>query len=243
MNEQTKKSVLITGGSRGIGAAAVRLFSERGWNVAFTFLRSEEAAKALSRECGALAIRADGTDADAVRDAVEETVALFGRIDALVNNVGIAEFKLFTDIAPAAWDAMMASNVSSAANAARAVLPHMIHRKAGTIVNVSSMWGQVGASCEVHYSASKAALIGMTKALAKEVAPSGIRVNCVAPGVIETDMNRALSDDDRAALCEEIPLGRFGTPREVAESILFLASDASAYITGQVLGVSGGLVI
>lgn len=243
MNGMMKKSVLITGGSRGIGAAAVRLFSERGWNVAFTFLRSEEEARALSRECGALAIRADGTDASAVSDAVEETVAFFGGLDALVNNVGVAEFKLFTDIDAAAWDAMMASNVSSAANAARAALPHMIRRKAGTVVNVSSMWGQVGASCEVHYSASKAALIGMTKALAKEVAPSGIRVNCVAPGVIETDMNRALSDDDRAALCEEIPLGRFGTPREVAESIFFLASDASAYVTGQVLGVSGGMVI
>ena len=176
---------------------------------------------------------------DAIRCACEE----LGHIDILINNVGISEFSLFTDISDDMWHKMLDTNLSSAFYASRAVLPQMISRKDGCIINVSSMWGQVGASCEVHYSASKAGLIGLTKALAKEVAPSGIRVNCVAPGAIDTEMNACLSDEAIEEIKSETPLGRLGTPEEIANILLFLADERSSFITGQVIGANGGMII
>ena len=237
------KSVLITGGSRGIGAETVRKFTELGYAVAFTYLSSEREARALAEECHALAIRADvRSEEDAVR-AVSYAVEQFGGIDVLVNNAGISTHALFTDLTLAAWEDMMRVNLTGAFLFSREVLKHMIRAHRGAIVNVSSMWGIVGASCEVHYSTAKAALIGMTRALAQEVGPSGITVNAVAPGVIDTDMNRNLTVEDLQSLRDSTPLCRLGSAREIAEAIAFLASDAAAFITGETLNASGGFVI
>ncbi len=237
------QTALITGGSRGIGAELVRRFSAGGYTVAFVYHRSHEAAKQLANECGALPICADLARKDEVVRAVQEAKAQLGHIDVLINNAAIAGFSLFTDISDAEWERFLAVNLSAAFYASRSALPDMIARKAGSIINISSMWGQVGASCEVHYSTTKAGLIGLTKALAKEVGPSGVRVNCIAPGVIETDMIGALTEETRAALREETPLGRLGTSAEVASAAFFLASSEAGFITGQVLGVNGGFVI
>ncbi|MBO5374305.1 MAG: SDR family oxidoreductase [Clostridia bacterium] len=238
-----EKIVLITGGSRGIGASCVRAFANRGYKVAFTYLSSKQKADKIAKECGALAIQADISSSNQVNDAVDLVIKHFGRVDILVNNAGISEFSLFTDITDEMWQKMLDTNLSGAFYASRAVLPSMISRKAGCIVNIASMWGEVGASCEVHYSASKAGLIGMTKALAKEVALSGIRVNCVSPGAIDTDMNAHLTIEDIDAIKLETPLGRLGTPEEIANAVLFLASDEASFITGQILGVNGGMII
>ncbi len=237
------KVVFITGGSRGIGACAVKMFSLAGYRVAFTYLKSENEAVSLANEAGALAIKADASSSMQVKDAIELATRELGHIDVLINNAGISEFSLFTDISDEMWHRMLDTNLSSAFYASRAVLPQMISRKSGCIINVSSMWGQVGASCEVHYSASKAGLIGLTRALAKEVAPSGIRVNCVAPGAIDTDMNASLSPEAIEEIKNETPLGRLGTPTEIANILLFLAGDESSFITGQVIGANGGMVI
>ena len=198
-----EKVVFITGGSRGIGACAVKKFAVEGYKVAFTYLNSEQSALALAKECSALAIKADVSSSTQIKSAVDTALKTFGKIDVLINNAGIAEFSLFTDITDEMWDKMIGTNLSSAFYASRAVLPFMISRKSGVIINVSSMWGEVGASCEVHYSAAKAGLIGMTKALAKELAPSNIRVNCVSPGVIDTDMNAHLTKNDIEAIKED----------------------------------------
>lgn len=243
-----RKIALITGGSRGIGAACVRAFAEDGYSVVFLYNRSEEKAQSLVRTLRAegrdvAAYRCDLSDPARVRATLSDILRIYHRIDALVNCAGIAHIGLFTDMAEEEWDHLFAVNVRSAFSVTKAVLPGMISEQKGSIVNVSSMWGEVGASCEVAYSATKAALIGMTKALAKEVGPSGVRVNCVTPGVIDTDMNAQLTDDDRAALCNETPLGRIGDAAEVAKTILFLCSEGASFITGQVVGVSGGLVI
>ena len=235
--------VLITGGSRGIGAACVRKFAAQGDSVAFLYRNSEAQAKMLAAETGAFAIRADVSDADAVSAAVAEAERLLGGIDALVNNAGMAQIKLFTDVSADEWRTMLDTNLSSAFFASQAVARGMISRKYGRIVNIGSMWGKVGASCEVAYSASKAGLRGVTMALAKELGPSGITVNGVEPGVIETDMNAMLDDETRAALCEETPLCRLGKPCEVAAAIGFLASDEAGFITGQMLGVDGGFAV
>ena len=242
------KTVLITGASRGIGAATARLFAAHDYRVAVHYHQSKAQADALVAEltaagADAFAVCADIADSAAVSAMVAQVLARFGRIDVLVNNAGISTSGLVTDVTDAEWDRMMGVNLSGAFYACRAVLPSMIARQSGSIVQVSSMWGQVGASCEVAYSTAKAGMIGLTKALAKEVAPSGIRVNCVAPGVIDTDMNAHLSIDDMAALADETPCGRIGTPKEVAETIYFLASDAASFVTGQILGVNGGWVI
>ena len=237
------KVVFITGGSRGIGACAVKVFAEAGYKVAFTYLKSENEALCLSKSTGALAIKADASSSKEMSDAIKRACEEFGHIDILINNVGISEFSLFTDISDDMWHRMIDTNLSSAFYASRAVLPQMINRKDGCIINVSSMWGQVGASCEVHYSASKAGLIGLTKALAKEVAPSGIRVNCVAPGAIDTEMNACLSDEAIEEIKNETPLGRFGTPKEIANILLFLADERSSFITGQIIGANGGMII
>ena len=243
-----RKIALITGGSRGIGAACVRAFAEDGYSVVFLYNRSEEKAQSLVQSLRAegrdvAAYHCDLSDPARVRATLSDILRIYHRIDALINCAGTAHIGLFTDMAEEEWDHLFAVNVRSAFSVTKAVLPGMISEQKGSIVNVSSMWGEVGASCEVAYSATKAALIGMTKALAKEVGPSGVRVNCVTPGVIDTDMNAQLTDDDRAALADETPLGRIGDAAEVAKTILFLCSEGASFITGQVVGVSGGLVI
>ena len=238
------KTVLITGGSRGIGKAMVELFSKNGYAVAFTYKNSENEAKSLAELSGAVAIRADSSDEQAVIAAVLESERRLGRIDCLINNAGVSSFSLFTDVSLVEWNEIMAVNLTGAFLYSRAVIPGMIRRGSGRIVNISSMWGLVGSSCEVAYSTSKAALIGMTRALAKELGPSGINVNAIAPGLIDTDMNRkSLSDEDIAVIVEDTPIGRIGLPLDVAEAALFLCSDSASFITGDVMNVSGGLVI
>lgn len=237
------KNVLITGGSRGIGAAMVRLFSENGYNVAFTYKSSETEANALSEETGAIAIKADSRSEEQILSAVGFAEKSIGNIDILINNAAISSFSLFTDITLEDWNGIFSTNVTAAFLYSKAALRGMINKKCGRIINVSSVWGLTGASCEVHYSATKSALIGMTKALAKELAPSGITVNAIAPGVIDTDMNKNISREDMEALLEEIPLGRIANPREVAEAALFLASERASYITGEVINVSGGFYV
>lgn len=237
------KTALVTGGSRGIGRATVELLAKKGWHVAFCYRENESAADEVRAATGAVAYKVDISDSKAVADMVSDLQKRFGHIDLLVNNVGVASQRLFTDITDEEWKNTFDVNVNGAFYATSAVLPDMIKRKSGNIIFVSSMWGVSGGSCEVHYSATKAALIGMTKALAKEVGPSGIRVNCVAPGVIETDMNAHLSADDMAALAEETPLCRIGKADEVAKAVEFLAEDGSAFITGQVLSVDGGIIV
>ena len=242
------KAVLITGAATGIGRETARRFAAEGWCVAVHYNSSEAAAQKLveelkARHASAVPVRADIRDGAAVEAMMDKVRYAFGRVDALVCNAGISQQKLFTDITPRDWNDMFDVNVTGAYRCIQAVLPGMISRKQGSIVTVSSIWGVVGASCEVHYSASKAALIGLTKALAKELGPSGIRVNCVAPGVIDTAMNAHLDDNTKAALKEETPLQTIGTPRDVAEAILYLASDKANFVTGQVLGVNGGMVV
>ena len=233
------RTVLITGGSRGIGAACVREFCRREDRVFFFYRADTAAAEALSAETGAVAVQCDVADPAAVKEAF----ASLPGIDLLVNNAGVAGFSLFQDLSEADWDRMIGVNLSGVYRCSKAVLPHMIGQKNGCIINLSSMWGQVGASCEVAYSAAKAGVIGLTKALAKEVGPSGIRVNCVAPGVIDTDMNAALTAEALSELADETPLGRIGTPEEIAKVVAWLASDEAGFITGQVIAPNGGLVI
>ncbi len=237
------KTVLVNGGSRGIGAAIVRLFSQRGYRVAFTYKNAIEEAVALAAVTGALPLCADSSQEAEVVAAVQKVRDALGNVDILVNSAAISSFSLFTELTAEEWLTMFAVNVHGPFYYCRAVLPSMIAKKQGRIINISSMWGTTGASCEVHYSATKAALDGMTRALAREVGPSGITVNAIAPGVIRTEMNRALDEAAVRDLCEATPLCRLGTPEEVAEAVLFLAGDGAAFITGQVIGVNGGFVI
>ncbi len=239
------KSVIVTGASRGVGEACAKLFAAHGWAVCVNCVSRRDAADEAVRQIAAsggeaFVCQADVSDPADAKRLADETLARYGRIDALVNNAALSHIGLFGDD-PEAEKRLIDVDFIGPMNCARAVLPHMLREHAGAIVNVSSMWGQVGASCEVVYSAAKAGLIGFTKALAKEVAPSGIRVNCVSPGVIDTEMNAHLTEDDRQALIDEIPMCRFGSPNEVAECICFLCEKA-AYVTGQVLGVNGGLI-
>lgn len=235
--------VLITGGSRGIGAAAVRRFAAGGDRVVINYCRSREKAEALAAETGGWAVEADVSDPVQVGRMVDNVLEKFCQLDILICNAGIAQQKLFGDLTDQDWRRMFAVNVDGIFYAIRAALPHFIHRKAGRILTLSSMWGQVGGSCEVAYSAAKAAVIGLTKALAKELGPSGITVNCVSPGVIDTEMNANLGPEDLAVLAEETPLGRVGRPEEVAEALWYLASPGAKFITGQILAPNGGLVI
>ncbi len=237
------KNVLITGGSRGIGADMVKLFSEKGFSVAFTYKSSEEKALSLAKDTGSLAICADSANENEVILAVKKANDFFGNIDVLINNAGISSFSLFTDISSDTWREIFDVNVNGAFYFTKAVLPQMIQKKQGRIINISSIWGLSGSSCEVHYSATKAALIGMTKALAKELGPSNITVNCIAPGLIDTDMNSALSEEDIKALTDETPLGRIGSARDVSNSAYFLSSDEASFITGQVISVDGGFLV
>ena len=235
--------VLITGGSRGIGAACVRAFAGRGCRVAFVYHTAHEAAKAVALETGAKAICADLRDPAEAARAVSEAEAFLGGVDVLCNNAGISQIKLFTDLTDDDWKTMLAANLDSVFYVTRAAVKGMIARHAGRVINIGSMWGKVGASCEVHYSAAKAGLRGMTMALAKELGPSGITVNCLEPGVIATEMNAALDENIKAELAAATPLCRLGTPEEVAAAVVFLASPEAGFITGQCIGIDGGFAI
>lgn len=237
------KNAVVTGAAGGIGEAVVRRLAQDGCQVWACYYRSKE--KALRLYAGLSCVEPVFLD---VRDfpAVEETLRSIentsGGIDILVNNAGIAQQKLFTDLTDEDWREMTDTDLGGVFACCRAALPGMIRRKWGRIINISSMWGQSGGSCEVHYSAAKAGVIGLTKALAKETALSGVTVNCVSPGAVDTAMMAPFSEEDRKALCEEIPMGRLGTPQEVAAAVAFLASPDASYITAQVLGVNGGIV-
>lgn len=242
------KTVLITGASGGIGSACVRLFAAEGYKVAIHYNTDKAAADKLKDElhgigCEAVSVWADLRDEAAVNGMFTEIEAQLGEVDVLVNNAGVSQQKLFTDTTLADYDYVFGVNTLGTVNCCRAALPSMIRRKSGRIINISSMWGVSGASCEVLYSASKAAVIGFTKALAKEVGPSGITVNCIAPGVINTKMNKNLTEEDMAVLSDETPLCRIGEPEEVAQAVAFLASEKSSFITGQILGVDGGFIV
>ena len=238
-----KGNALIVGGSRGIGAAMVRLFAESGINVAFTYAQAKKEAERLAEETGSVAICADSASSSAIEAAVARVRAALGTVDILINNAAVSEIGLFTDMSEASWERMRRINLDAPLYYTKLILPDMIQKKQGRIINVSSMWGQIGASCEVAYSTTKAALLGFTKALAKEVGPSGITVNAIAPGVILTEMNASLGKEALAALCEETPLCRLGTPEDVARTALFLAGEGGDFITGQVIAPNGGFVM
>ena len=240
-----KKVAFVTGGAKGIGSAIVKRLLNNGYKVAFTYNNSEEKAKKLCAEMGAdcKSYKLDITDSNAVKTVVDDIEKNFGEIAVLVNNAGVAEQSLFTDITDEMWHRMIETNLSGAFYCSRAVLKYMINRKSGKIINISSIWGETGGSCEEHYSASKAGLIGMTKALAKEVGLSGITVNSVSPGVILTDMTSHFDEDTMNTLKEETPLNKIGTPEDVAGAVSFLASKDADFITGQNISVNGGMNI
>lgn len=235
--------ILVTGGSRGIGRACVEHFASLGHEVAFIYKQSYDNAKTLSESTGATAICADISDGPSASAAAYAALSKLGGVDVLINNAGISQIKLFSDITDEDWQTMVNTNLSSVFYITREISKYMVSQKSGRIINVGSMWGKVGASCEVHYSATKAALRGMTMSLAKELGPSGITVNCIEPGVIATEMNASLSPEIFAELIDSTPLCRLGTPSEVAALAEFLASDRASFITGQIIGIDGGFAI
>ncbi|MBE6794136.1 MAG: SDR family oxidoreductase [Ruminococcaceae bacterium] len=242
------KTAVITGAAKGIGAAIAVAFAKAGYKVVINYNKSEERARTLCQILNdtypteAVCIKGDVSTPDGAKKLISEAVTAFGDIDVLVNNAGIAQQKLFTDITDEDWGKMISTNLSSVFYVSREALPFMISKKSGSIVNISSIWGETGGSCEVHYSAAKAGVIGLTKALAKEVAPSGVTVNCVCPGVIKTDMLNSFTEDDLKALIDETPVMRLGSPKDVADAVYYLATN-SGFVTGQVLGVNGGMYV
>ena len=240
----SKRNILITGGSRGIGAEAVARFASLGDNVVFFYNKSKEAADAICEQHGATAIQCDVANSESVAEGMNQALRMFGgNIDILICNAGISDINLVTHIGTDRWKQVVDTNLNGMYYCINAVLPSMIELKSGNIITISSMWGQVGASCEVAYSASKAGVIGMTKALAKELGPSGIRVNCISPGMIDTEMNNELGPDVAKEIADDTPLERIGTKSDIVDAMEFLISEKSTFITGQVIGVNGGLVI
>ena len=242
------RTVLITGGAKGIGKAIAEIFAKNQYNVIINYFSSEEEAKNLEKDLieqgfSALAFRADITKMAQMEKMIEDVNMIFGPIDVLVNNAGVSQYKLFTDTAEEDWDAMINVHLKGMYNCCKMVVPKMISKKKGKIINISSIWGMVGASCEVSYSTAKAGMIGFTKALAKELGPSNIQVNCVTPGVIETDMLNSLNEEDKILLIEKTPLMRFGKAEEIANLVCYLAMQESDFITGQIISPNGGLVI
>lgn len=242
------KVALVTGASRGIGRATAEAFARAGYQVAANYCRSKEQIEQFSAQmeregCAVIPVQADVSDPEQVERMVQTVQRQFGHIDVLVCNAGIARQGLLTDFSPADWRQMMAVNLDGTFYCCRSVLPGMIRRQSGCIITTSSIWGITGASCEVPYSAAKAGIIGLTKALAKEVGPSGIRVNCIAPGVIDTEMNGNLTPEVMAQLREETPLGTIGTPKQVADLALYLAGEGASFLTGQVISPNGGFLI
>ena len=242
-----KKVALITGSSRGIGRAVAAKLASDGYAVCINYIerqdKAEELVKALTAAgCDAMCFQADVADADAVDAMVKAVRERFGHISLLVNNAGIARQCLFQDISREYWKRIFDVNLNGAFNTIQAVLPNMLHEHSGCIINTSSIWGPHGASCEVAYSATKHAIVGLTRSLAQELAPSGIRVNCVAPGVIDTDMVQVLGSDTLSELADDTPVGRLGTPEDIAALVSFLASDAASFITGQVITSDGGFI-
>lgn len=243
-----KKTVIITGASKGIGAHMAIHFAELGYNVVINYNNSAESAFLLRNSLSqsghsVYAHKANVTNKLEVELMVKEAIYKFGSVDVLINNAGISSQNLFTDISENEWNNMLNVNLTGVFNCTQAVLPKMINNKCGRIINISSAWGITGASCEAHYSATKAGVIGLTKALAKEVGPSGITVNCIAPGIIDTQMNAHLTTDELADFVSNLPIQRIGTTLEIAKAAEFLASDAAGYITGQTLCIDGGLTI
>ena len=243
-----KQVALVTGASRGIGRAIARELAGEGYAVCINYYESRQAAEELAGEIirsggKAITAQADVADPEAVAAMVSAAEQSLGHVTLLVNNAGISRNGLFQDMDDAEWARCFAVNVTGARNAIRAVLPHMLHEKAGCIVNISSMWGLRGASCEAAYASTKAALVGLTRSLALELAPSGIRVNAVAPGCIETDMVRVLGQETKDMLVEMTPLGRLGQPEDIAHAVAFLASDKASFITGQILSADGGFIV
>ena len=238
-----KKRILITGGSRGIGRACVELFAAQGHSVAFIYNQNHAEAAACKNETGAICISADISDPNIAACAANTAIERLGGIDVLINNAGISMCGLFSYMTDEEWRKILDTNLSSAIYMSREASKHMISQHSGSIINIGSVWGRCGASCEVAYSATKAALRGFTLSLAKELGPSGIRVNCVEPGVILTDMNKEHSEETMDSLCDETPLMRLGEPIDVARAVSFLASDDASFITGQILGVDGGFAL
>ena len=243
-----KKTVIVTGASKGIGAATAILFAQKGYNVVINYNNSYESASLLCRSLAShgysvMMQKANVANRLEVELMVKETLYKFGSLDVLVNNAGIAYQGLITDTDEIDFDRIIDVNLKGVFNCCKSVIPSMVSQQSGKIINISSMWGQVGASCEVAYSAAKAGVIGLTKALAKELAPSGITVNAIAPGLIETSMNASISVEDLNSFVEQIPLSRMGSADEIAQAVYFLASENADYITGQILGVNGGYVV
>lgn len=236
------KTVLITGASGGIGSEIAEKFGGD-YNVVINYNRSEERAQAVARAVGGFPVKADVSSPEEVAAMFKEIEERFGGVDVLINNAGVSKAQLFTDCTEEIWNEIIDVNLSGVYRVTKHALPHMIRNHSGSIINISSMWGEVGASCEAAYSAAKAGVIGLTKALAKELGPSGIRVNCVTPGLIDTPMNQEHDEETIAALVEETPLMRIGTPEDVGGLARFLAEESSSFITGQVIGVNGGFVI
>lgn len=242
------KTALVTGASRGIGRAVGRELAHQGWAVGINYLNRADKARELVEEltaagCHAAMFQADVADSAAVAEMVRKLGETFSPVELVVNNAGVSGQGLFQDTTDEMWDRYLAVNLSGARNTVKAALPHMISEKRGCIVNISSIWGQRGASCEVAYSCTKAGIIALTRSLAMELAPSGIRVNCVAPGVINTDMVQVLGQETVEELIRETPLGRLGTPEDIAYAVAFFASERAGFITGQVLTADGGFIV